>query len=123
MATGPRGTEGHFSFGGQPSPATPFSFTGGETRAFVHWGDARVEELNMAALGRVVRHDRRWFRRKLKYGRGRLVYDDSFVVPRMRERAPGVVDFEALKRGYAEPWDWATSEAAEQPSQYLADGL
>lgn len=76
----------------------------------------------MNTLGWAVRNDRHWFRRKLKHGHGRLVYDDSFVAPHMGERAPGVVDFEALKGGYADPWDWMTSEEAEQPSQYLADG-
>lgn len=123
VATGPRGTEGHFAFGGRYGPATQFGVTGGETRAFVDWGDAHTEELNLTTLGWVVRHDRHWFRRQLKYGHGRLVYDDGFLAPHVGERAPGVVDLDALERGYARPWNWTASAAAEQSSQYLADGL
>lgn len=59
--------------------------------------------------------DERWFDQELFYDGGLLVYDQSFEVPVMQERAPGVVDEEALETGYAKPipWMWGNDSYVE----------
>ncbi|KAK8012674.1 hypothetical protein PG991_010049 [Apiospora marii] len=59
--------------------------------------------------------DERWFDQELFYDGGLLVHDNSFEEPVMQERAPGVVDEEALETGYAKPiqWMWANDGYVE----------
>ncbi|KAK8136321.1 hypothetical protein PG984_004261 [Apiospora sp. TS-2023a] len=84
------------------SPSSDSSTTTGTTYDEIDLHDAAAS----LWLQKAESDDERWFDQELFYHDGLLVYDQMFEVPVMQERAPGVVDEEALETGYAKPIPW-----------------
>ncbi|KAK7953957.1 alpha-L-rhamnosidase A [Apiospora saccharicola] len=84
------------------SPSSDSSTTTGTTYDEVDLHDAAAS----LWLQKAESDDERWFDQELFYHDGLLVYDQTFEVPVMQERASGVVDEEAMETGYAKPIPW-----------------
>ncbi|KAK8038131.1 hypothetical protein PG994_014898 [Apiospora phragmitis] len=120
----PEGTEGYVGWGdeedtwqvkmaGGPQPRAwvrmhyldtmSTSSSSGSATTTTTYDEIDLQDTAAAVWLQKVERDERWFDQQLYYRDGSLVYDYDFKEPVMQERAPGVLDEEALGTGYVKP--------------------
>ncbi|KAK8034417.1 hypothetical protein PG993_009412 [Apiospora rasikravindrae] len=94
---------------------TTSSSDGATTTGTTTYDEIDLRDTAAAVWLQKVERDERWFDQELSYRDGSLVYDHTFKEPVMQERAPGVVDEDALETGYVKaiPWMWGDDNYAD----------